>query len=137
MSDEIIGLAVLQPTWVKDIFRLWFRARKADGSSAQTCIFIRDEARNDLPERFPGWDDPNSNSIWKFHRNGTRLECHPSVNWISFGFHNTFNWSVEYVEMAEAEPSPDDGGLVARKLADMLNESVPVGRWAWFIMISI
>lgn len=98
MPDEITGLAVLQPTWLKDVWRLHYTATKASGTRFQSWIFIRDDAHNHLPNEMPDWHQ-GSCVIWKFRRNGNRLECHPSVNDLGNGFHNGYNWSVEYVEM--------------------------------------
>jgi len=100
--DEIVGISVLQPAWIPGIYRLWFRGRKADGSIAQGSIFIKDAAAVGLPTQMP--DEPEGcNTIWNFNRSGERLDCFPSVNWISWGFHNGYNWSTEFVEMAVAE----------------------------------
>jgi hypothetical protein len=106
MSDTIIGISVLQPIWIPGIYHLWFQARKADGTEAQGSIFIRDAAAVGLPDKMPDWPE-TSNTIWKFTRNGHRLDCFPSVNWISFEFHNGYNWFTDYVEMIFAEPKDD------------------------------
>ena len=98
MPDQIIGLCVLQPTWVPPIYRLWFTAMRSDGSFFQEDIFIRDAALPQVPEKFPGWGD-GCNSIWQFTRTGDYLDCHPSVNCLNDRFHNSYNWRVEYVEM--------------------------------------
>lgn len=104
MSDEIIGISVLQPTWIEGIYRLWFDARKSGGEIAQGNIFMRDRRRADLPDKMPGWSE-GTNTIWTFIDRPIRqigegwLDCQPSVNWISWGFHNGFNWSTYFVEM--------------------------------------
>ncbi len=107
MSDTIIGLSVLQPTWVEGIYQLWFKAQKADGKTNQGWIFIREGGRNDLPDKMPGWSD-GTNSIWKFTRTAPgQLHCWPSVNWTSWGFHNGGSWNTEYVEMVLPRRDPN------------------------------
>jgi hypothetical protein len=100
---------VLQPTWVPGIYRLWFRAVKGDGTRNQGWIFIRDKSNTGLPATMPDYP-PGCNQIWKFTRRGNRLDCAPSVNWVSWGFHNAGNWSTEYVEMPVAERSMSKAG---------------------------
>lgn len=61
-----------------------------------------------LPDKI---DYPDGCSpIWKFTRNGGKLDCTPSVNWISWGFHNAGAWSTDFVEMTEAEKSESAAG---------------------------
>lgn len=106
MNDTIIGVAVLQPIWVPGIYRLWFTAQKSVGTVNQGNIFIRDGSLPG-PDTVPNY--PNEH-VWKFIRAGQKLNCSPSVNWISWGFHNAAAWSVDYVEMVETEP---EGGASA------------------------
>ncbi len=96
---------MLQPIWVPGIYRLWFKARKGSGATSQGHIFIRDKASTGLPDKMPGFSD-GTNSIWQFTRNGCNLDCTPSVNWISWGFHNGGTWSTEFVEMTVVEKLP-------------------------------
>ena len=109
MSDVIIGISVLQPIWITGIYRLWFDGQKSDGTKSQGWIFIRDAKTQGLPDKVPDYPD-GCNTIWKFTRNGSRLDCTPSVNWISWGFHNAGNWSTEYVEMKFAERAESKAG---------------------------
>jgi hypothetical protein len=96
-ADLIVGISVLQRIWVPDVFRIWFTAQKADGHRAQGWVFIRDAHRGG-PDEVVGYP-ANRNPVWNFKRHGYRIDCYPSVNWISFGFHNDRDWSVDYVEM--------------------------------------
>jgi len=112
--DTIVGLSVLQPTWIDGIYRLWFTGLKGSGERSQGWIFIREASRNDLPAKMPDYPD-GVNSIWKFTRGGTRLDCAPSVNWISWGFHNAGSWQTEYVEMNVAEKAEDRWQDIERK----------------------
>jgi hypothetical protein len=105
VSDEIVGLSVLQETWVSGVYWLWFTARKGTGETNQGWVFIRDEALPG-PDRMPDYP-PGHDEVWKFRRYGRRLECRPSVNWVSWGFHNAAAWSMEYVEMVPHAPPPD------------------------------
>lgn len=114
MTDTITGIAVLQPTWVPGIYRMTMTETRATGRSNANNIFIKDEAVPGLPEKFPGYPD-GCNTIWKFKRRGNFLDCHPSVNDITGKFHNAGAWSVEYVEMIQAEkpydPDSNDNAL--------------------------
>jgi hypothetical protein len=104
MGDTIIGISVLQETWVPQIFKLWFRAQKSTGEKAQGWIFIRDAAHNHLPEKFLDYPE-GTNYIWKFTKQGNELQCTPSVNWISWNFHNGGQWSTQFIEAAtKSEP---------------------------------
>ncbi len=97
MADEIIGISVLQATWIANVHRLWFLARRSDAKNLQGWIFIAEESAS-VPDKFP--DRPEGcNYIWRFRRNGNLLDCWPSVNWISCGFHNAGRWETECVEM--------------------------------------
>ena len=116
--DTIIGISVLQPIWIPGIYRLWFRARKGSGETSQGNIFIRDKAATGLPDKIPGFSD-GTNSIWKFTKHGNMLDCEPSVNWISWGFHNSGAWATEYVEMTRVEKLP----------AEFDAEDTPPSRW--------
>lgn len=107
MADEITGTSVLQPTWVPDVYRLWFRAVRNDGQVSQGWIFIAEQGAV-VPATFPGYPD-GCNSIWRFVR-GTRLDCSPSVNWTSWSFHNSAQWSTEYIEMTTAERAESKAG---------------------------
>jgi hypothetical protein len=104
MSDEIIGISVLQPTWIEGIYRLWFDGRKGDGAIAQGNIFIKDRRHPGLPNKIPGWSE-EVNSIWTFIDRPVGqigegyLDCQPSVNWVSWGFHNEGRWTTYFVEM--------------------------------------
>lgn len=103
MSDTITGISVLQPIWVPGIYRLWFTAQKADGTKAQGNIYIKDVSSKGLIDKMPDHDE-GSNSIWKFTRCGSvLLSCFPSVNWISWGFHNGHDWTTNFVEVKTAE----------------------------------
>jgi len=115
MSDQIIGVSVLQPTRVDWVYRLWFLARKGTGELAQGNIFMKDRRHPGLPDKMPNWP-AESNTIWTFVDRGPRigegwLDCQPSVNWISWGFHNDFHWSTAFVEMNHR--STETGGLAA------------------------
>lgn len=113
MSDEIVGISVLQKVWVPKMFRLWFVGRKDDGSRSQGWIFARDVADPGAPDKFPDYPE-GVNSVWNFQRSGDLLVCHPSVNWISWGFHNGYNWQTRYVEMAATE-KPYDASMEPRR----------------------
>jgi hypothetical protein len=109
MADEIIGIGILQPTWVGGVYRLWLDCRRSDGVIAQTWIFIKDKAAVGVPDKFPEYPD-EVNSIWKFTRVGQRLNCEPSLNYISFNFHNAGQWSIPYFEMNVADRAESKAG---------------------------
>jgi hypothetical protein len=96
MADVICGISVLQRTKHENVFRLWIRCCRCDGHSAQTCIFVSDHL---LPKHEP----IDGDQVWQFERDGCHLNCHPSVNWISWGFHNDYKWRTQFVEMREPE----------------------------------
>lgn len=110
MSDQIVGISVLQPIWIDGVYRLWFKAVKSSGEDNQGWIFIKDAASQGLPDRVPDYGDDSCNAIWKFARFGKRLDCHPSVNWISWGFHNDYSWSTDYIELSASEKSMSKAG---------------------------
>ena len=103
-QDTIIGLSVLQPTWIDGIYRLWFKAARHDGQFLQGWIFIKDGRAQGLPERMPDFPE-GCNTIWKFTRldDGGNLACWPSVNWTSGNFHNAAQWQTTMVEMTLKE----------------------------------
>lgn len=110
VSDAIIGVSILQPIWVPGIYRLWFTAQKGSGEKNQGWVFIKDKASVGLPDRMPNYPDCHD-FIWKFTRNGlTVLDCTPSVNWTSWGFHNSGSWSTVYYEMTLAEKAESKAG---------------------------
>jgi hypothetical protein len=119
MPDLIIGISVLQPTWIDKVYRLWFQAQKADGAKNQGWIFAVDSTSASTLTKMPEYPD-GCNSIWHFTRQGDTLNCSPSVNWISWGFHNAGSWTTRYVEMTIAEQSMskagDDTGEVPTRL---------------------
>jgi hypothetical protein len=98
--DSIIGIAVLQEIWIPGVYRIWLACQKKNGETQRTWVFIRD-ANLPGPDEVVGYGD-NRNAIWKFkRRDAYRLDCSPSLNWVSWGFHNQLNWAVEYVEMVQ------------------------------------
>lgn len=108
MPDEITGLSVLQPTWLPGVWRLWYLAKRDNGNTYQDWIFIRDETDNHLPDKMPKWAE-GTYSIWKFRREGNRLHGYPSINDVSSKWHNSYNWSVEFVEMVKpCSPTGED-----------------------------
>lgn len=100
MPDQVTGISVLQPTWVPGVYRLWVEETKATGQSCQSWIFIAEKGTPNIPAKFPGYSD-GCNSLWWFVRNGKQLDCSPSINHVSWGFHNNGAWSTEYVEMVK------------------------------------
>ena len=92
MSDEIIGIAVLAPTDVPLNGKvLHVVCLRADGVRG-TCDINVIEGHENTP--------PPGNRVWVYTKQGKSLRCHPSLNYISFKFHNSYNWQVAYVEMA-------------------------------------
>lgn len=103
MSDTIVGISVLQPVWIPGIYRLWFKGQKDSGSVSQGWIFIRDRATVGLPSKMPDYPE-GCNEIWTFTRASHNvLDCAPSVNWISWEFHNAGSWTTAFVEMTHEE----------------------------------
>lgn len=109
MVDEITGISVLQPTWVNGIFRLWFYASRRDSRASQGWIFIQNQEALAGCDKMPGYPE-GTNSIWNFKRRGDYLDVTPSVNWLSWDFHNAGQWTTEYVEMPWAERAESKAG---------------------------
>lgn len=104
MPDTIVGLSVLQPIWIPGLFRLWCVGQKDSGARNQCHLFIKEKQSVGLPDSVPNYP-PGCNAVWKFTRiQPAALECEPSVNWISWNFHNCALWRTEYVEMTTIEP---------------------------------
>ncbi len=108
--DQIIGVSVLQPTWIPGIYRLWFRAKKGTGETNQGWIFIHDRATVGMPAKMPDYPE-GTNSLWQFTKRADGLlDCSPSVNWVSWSFHNGGQWVTNYVEMTVAMRSQSKAG---------------------------
>ena len=110
MNDQITGISVLQPVSEHAGLYLMFFIAQGASSRSQSHVYFEDATK-------PYIQQPNSPArpqhIWQFRRNGSRLDCSPSVRMLGEDgkpdiFHNTAQWSVEYVEMAKPRPTGDD-----------------------------
>lgn len=86
MPDRIVGVAVLDPPY------LHVCCQKESGEkncTALPCIPVGAEVPKDLKEH----------PMWRYTRLGPQiLRVTPSLNWVSWGFHNEGTWEIEFVE---------------------------------------
>jgi hypothetical protein len=107
MNDEVIGISVLQPIWAQGFYRLWITCRRRDGQKSQTFIWARDREHSHLGDKIPNYE--GKIPLWKFRRNGPHmLVVEPSVNYISFNFHNGTPWFTEVIELSYREELNED-----------------------------
>lgn len=94
MQDLITGTSILAPlSDYPGIFRLWFVASRRDGQKNQGHVSMAPDGMPNVPKEINGY------AVWRFRRaSPDSLACHPSVNWISWEFHNAFDWSTSFLE---------------------------------------